>query len=91
MFLIISGAYVLLHPERDGPWLRRLGVTDDSGFAERRIGALRLLLGIALLLPFLLGAPFIVSLLASLGAFALLLTIERALQDRTRGVRRTTR
>ena len=85
VFLLVSGAHALLLPGRDGPWLRRLGVTDDSGPASQRIGALRLVLGIALLLPLVLGAPFIVSLLASLGAFVLLVSIERGLEDRVRG------
>ena len=58
---------------------------DGSATAVRCIGALRLVLGTALLLPFLLGAPFIVSLLASLDAFVLLVTIEKGLEDRARG------
>jgi hypothetical protein len=85
VFLIVSGAHALLLPGGDGPWLRRLGVTDGSGPAARRIGAFRLVLGTALLLPLALGAPFLVSLVASLGAFVLLVTIERGLEDRARG------
>ena len=84
-FLIASGVHALLLPRRDGPWLRRLALMDGSATAVRCIGALRLVLGTALLLPFLLGAPFIVSLLASLGAFVLLVTIEKGLEDRARG------
>jgi hypothetical protein len=85
VFLIVSGAHALSFPDRDGPWLRRLGVTDGSSRTAGRIGVLRLVLGIALLLPLVLGAPFIVSLLASLGAFGLLVRIERGLEDRARG------
>lgn len=84
-FLIGSGAHALLLPEGDGPWRRRLGVTDGSGPAARGLGALRVVLGTALLLPAVLGAPFIVSLVASVGAFALLVGIERGLEDRARG------
>ena len=85
VFLIASGVHALLLPDRDGPWLRRLALMDGSATAVRCIGALRLVLGAALLLPFLLGAPFIVSLLASVGAFVLLVTIEKGLEDRARG------
>ena len=77
VFLLVSGAHTLLLPDRDGPWVRRLGVTDGSGPAARRIGGLRLVLGTALLLPLVLGARFIVSLLASLGAFVLLISMDR--------------
>ena len=84
-FLIASGVHALLLPRRDGPWFRRLALMDGSANAVRCIGALRLVLGTALLLPFLLGASFIVSLLASLGAFVLLVTIQKGLEDRARG------
>lgn len=39
MFLLVSGNHALLPPGREGPWLRRLGVTDGSGPAARRIEA----------------------------------------------------
>ena len=85
VFLLVSGAHALLLSDRKGPWLRRLGFTGASGPAARRIGVLRFALGTALLLPLALGAPFLVSLLASLGALALLATEERGLEDRARG------
>ena len=78
-FLVASGAHGMLGADRDGVWLRRLGATAVGEPNARVSGALRMLLGGSMFAPLVLGAPMVVSLLASLGAFALLLWTERQL------------
>jgi hypothetical protein len=58
-------------------WLRRLGATGIGGSRDRVFGALRIALGLLLLAPIAVGAPMGASLLAGIGAFALLLVAER--------------
>ncbi|MCP3985103.1 MAG: hypothetical protein GY723_11990 [bacterium] len=53
-------------------------------FLHHRAGALRLLLGLLLLAPLMWGAPMMVSLVAGLGAFALLLHVARGLSENRR-------
>lgn len=78
LFLIASGAYALAGAAVDSVWARRLGLT-IGGVAVSRVSAgLRIGLGVLLVLPFLAGAPTIVSLLAGVLAFGALLLAERA-------------
>jgi len=55
-----------------GSGLRRV-----PGSAQRKAGALRVGFGVLLAAPLLVGAPFLVSLLACLGALAALLVLDR--------------
>ncbi len=86
-YLLASGVHGLFMPERDGTWIRRLGVVDIGTASARHFGALRLLLGLLLFAPLLLGAPVLVSLTAGIGAFILLLLVERGIPetDRSQG------
>jgi hypothetical protein len=93
-FLLGTGAHNLLLPRRDGVWLRRLGATGIGGGPRRRMfGAVRIALGLLLLAPIAVAAPMGASLLAAIGAFVLLLFVERQIPaaDGRRGrfVRRT--
>jgi hypothetical protein len=78
-FLLGTGAHALLRPDRVGTGLRRLGVTGVGAPGARVFGAVRVLLGLLLFAPLAVGAAMGVSLLAGLGAFALLLAAERNL------------
>lgn len=92
-FLLGTGTQNLLLPRRDGVWLRRLGATGIGGPRTRVFGTVRIALGLLLLAPVAMGAPMGASLLAGIGAFVLLLVVERQTPaaDRPRGrlVRRT--
>jgi hypothetical protein len=80
VFLIGSGAHGLFFGDRETPTLlRRLGVAEVAGPEARRHGASRVGLGVLLSLPLLVGASFLVSLLASSLALVLLLVVERRL------------
>ncbi len=76
-FLLGTGVHNLLLPRRDGAWLRTLGVTGIGGPRTRVFGAVRIALGLLLLAPVAVGAPMAASLLAGIGAFVLLLVVER--------------
>jgi hypothetical protein len=78
-FLIGTGAHDLARPDRAGRWLRRLGAVAGAMPRVRAFGALRLVLGLLLFAPLAVGAPTAVSLVAGLGAFALLVWTERRL------------
>jgi hypothetical protein len=90
-FLLATGLQALLRPGAVGAWARRLGATEAGGERGRRLGGLRVVLGLALLAPLVLAAPMAVSLLASLGAFALLMTTERGLPEADRATGRRVR
>ena len=83
-YLVASGIHGLFLPNQGGPWIRRLGVVETGATHTRHFGALRLLLGLLLFAPFLLGAPVMVSLIAGIGAFLLLLLVERGLSESDR-------
>ncbi|MBW2245081.1 MAG: hypothetical protein JRH01_24135 [Deltaproteobacteria bacterium] len=83
-YLLASGVHGLFLPEVDGAWIRRLGVADIGAARARHFGALRLLLGLLLFAPLLLGAPAMVSLFAGIAAFLLLLVVERGLSETDR-------
>ena len=76
LFLLIGGLLVLVRPDSAPQWMRRLGATRVGTPDARGIGFLKVVLGVLLLLPALLRAPWPVSLLASLGALGLLLWLE---------------
>jgi hypothetical protein len=82
VFLIASGAHCLLPPDRN-TWLRRrLGKARIGEPDARLYGGIGIVLGALLLLPFLLGVPFWISLLACLGALGLLVRLERRIPCR---------
>jgi hypothetical protein len=87
VFLLATGGHNLLMPELDRSWLRRLGSIGIGRPGTRAFGALRMGLGLLMLAPIAIGAPMGVSLVACLGAVALLFVLERqALQiDRRKG------
>lgn len=91
VFLVGTGGLALFFPTADGPWLRRLGVTPTKREADRRLGVVRFALGIALLLPFVAGAPPIISLLANLVALVLLIVAERRLPSEVSATGRLSR
>jgi hypothetical protein len=78
-FLIGTGLLGSLAPDFDRPWLRRLGAVNPHTGTGRHLAVVRIALGAALLLPLALGAPFLISLAASLGTIALLISVERSL------------
>jgi len=78
VFLIGTGLLVRLAPGVDAPWLRGLGALRGGSAGARRQGAMRIALGVALLLPVALGASFAISLAASFATVALLISSERA-------------
>ena len=78
-FLVATGSHDALRPGRAGTWVRRLGAVGDAMSSARSFGMLRLVLGLLLFAPLALSAPVVVSLAASLGALALLLSTERRL------------
>ncbi len=86
-FLVISGALALRPSIVPPAWQRSLGLSVEGAQSSRGAALLRIGLGVLLLLPLLVGAPTLVSLLAGLGAFAVLLIGERAIpaESRRRG------
>ncbi|MCP5055161.1 MAG: hypothetical protein GY937_00375 [bacterium] len=82
--LVAGGILDFFFPGQGGRWIRRLGAVEMDAERTRRFGALRLLLGLLLFAPFLLGAPAMVSLIAGIGAFLLLLLVEQGLSESDR-------
>ena len=91
LFLIVSGAHGLLPPDRYTWPLRRLGKAWIGAPHARLYGGIGIVLGVLLLLPFLLGVPFWISLLACLGALGLLVHLERRTPAEARRPGRFTR
>ncbi len=79
LFLIGIGLAALFLPQLDAPWAHRFGAMRAGAPNARIYGAARIGLGVALLLPLLFGAPFSVSVFASLSAMALSISLERGL------------
>jgi hypothetical protein len=77
--LLGTGLHDVVRPDRAGSWLRRLGSVSGVAPRARAFAAGRIVLGLLLFAPLALGAPTVVSLAAGLGAFGLLLWVERAL------------
>ena len=86
-FLLGTGIHNLLLPGLDGAWLRRLGAIGIGLPRTRVSGAVRITLGVLLLAPIAMSAPMGASLIAGMGAVALLLVAERraAAAERPRG------
>lgn len=78
-FLVSTGVLAVFSPQRDAPWLRRLGAIRAGAANARAYGAARVGLGLALLLPLAVGAPHSISAFASLAALALAISLERGL------------
>ena len=78
LYLIVSGALCIFSPAQDSKWLQRFGLNTDYLTENRRVfGWLKIALGIAMLLPISLGAPFWVTSIACLSAFLLILYLGR--------------
>ena len=86
-FLLVTGSLGLFAPDFDRVWLRRLGAISIGLSNTRRLGAVRTLLGLALLAPLVLGAPMVVSLIALIGTAVFLFLRERDVPtaDKPRG------
>jgi len=76
-FLLGTGAFNLFAPDLDQGWLRRLGMIIPGGSRTRLSGGLRVAFGLMMLAPLALDAPVGSSLMATLGAFAFLIALER--------------
>ncbi len=83
-FLFGTGIHNLFFADRDGPWLQRLGATRVGAPDAKTFGVLRLGLALLLLLPLLVGAPFLVSLASCLGSLGLMVFLERGIPDEWR-------
>jgi len=81
VFLIVTGLIAWLAPGLDARWVRRLGAVRAGTENTHASAAARIALGAALSLPLAAGAPFGVSLAASLAALALLISLERSLSS----------
>jgi hypothetical protein len=78
LFLLLSGLAALLQPGLESKWLRRLGAARLGAPDSRGYEVQRIVLGVVLLLPALLRAPWQVSFLAAVTALALLTATEFA-------------
>ena len=78
-YLVASGIYALAGGSPAPPrWLVRLGIAMPDARVSGPMAVLRVLLGLSLILPLLLGAPSLVSLVGGVVAFALLVWAERS-------------
>ncbi|MFT5444149.1 MAG: hypothetical protein ACI8W3_003201 [Myxococcota bacterium] len=78
-FLIVTGLVNMVLPGFGASWYQKMGAIQIVRGAAERLGVVRLALGVALLLPALLGAPYLLSLLACVAAIALFRFLERGL------------
>ncbi len=79
-FLLATGAHNLLFPDLDRPWLRRLGAAGIATPHTRAFGGIRVLLGLGLLAPLMLGVSVAASLVACVGTAAFLVLLERRIR-----------
>ncbi|MBW2370238.1 MAG: hypothetical protein JRH15_20400 [Deltaproteobacteria bacterium] len=78
LYLIVSGALCIAGQGQDRKWLQRLGLgTDYLPESRRLVGCLKIALGIAMLLPISLGAPFWFTSIACLAAFLFIFYMAR--------------
>jgi len=77
LFLLTSGLVAIARPQLDSARLRKLGGTRLGAADARGFGFLKLVLGVVLLFPALLRAPWQVSSLASVVTLGLLVWLER--------------
>jgi len=90
-FLLGTGAHNLFAPDLDRGWLRKLGSIIPGGSRTRLSGGIRVAFGLMMLTPIALGAPAGFSLLSMLGAFALLIVLERQILPEARSTGRLMR
>jgi len=83
-FLLGTGTHNLLAPDLDRGWLHKLGTIIPGGSRTRLAGGIRVAFGLMMLAPLALGSPASVSLLATIGAFAFLIALERQIEADTR-------
>jgi hypothetical protein len=83
-FLLATGAHDSLKPDLDRVWLRKLGTIEIGGTRARWFGGIRIILGLLMLAPVVVGAPMGVSLVAVIGALAFLIVLERRIPDADR-------
>ena len=79
LFLVTTGAHNLWLPRADTKWTRRLGGVAIVSSATAKVGAARIVLGLALLLPAVFGMSFAASLSACVVTVALLAFLERGI------------
>ena len=81
-YLIASGIFALFSIKKEAGWLKKFGVIPPppSSISTKTIGWLQLALGLALLLPVLVGAPFWFSLIASLISFFLIFYLRKEIK-----------
>jgi len=74
LYLIISGLLSIFSPSQDSKWFQRPGLNTDYLFGNKLMfGWLKIVLGVAMLLPIYFAAPFWVTSIACLAAFFLIL------------------
>jgi hypothetical protein len=81
VFLVATGAHNLFFSDADTKWTRRLGGIAIVSAATKNIGAARIALGTALLLPMLLGMSFLFSLAGCILSITLLGFLERGIPE----------
>ena len=91
LFMIVSGAYAAIYAGGSSELLHRSGVNPSGVVSSRAFAVLRVLLGLLLALPALVGAPSLVSLLAGVVGFALLLLGQRTIAINAKRPRRSAR
>lgn len=90
-FLIVTGLVNMVSPGFGASWFQKLGAIQIVRGSAERLGVVRLALGVTLLLPALLGAPYALSLIACIGAIALSRFLERGLPADSASVGRLAR
>jgi hypothetical protein len=78
LYLIVSGGFNIVSNAPNGKWLQRLGLSTGNPPGDRRmVGWLKIALGITMLLPISLGAPFWFTSIACLAGFFFIFFSER--------------
>ena len=81
LFLVATGLHNLFAPRLDSAWSRRLGAVTIVESATAKVGAARVGLGAALLLPLILEMHFATSFAACIATLGLLSFLERGISD----------
>jgi hypothetical protein len=84
VYLLAIAALATIAPAHDSPWLSRLGALQPNSENRTRTAALFAALAVLLLLPFLLGAPAVLSLLALVAIAATVILYEQGLAPEAR-------
>ena len=81
LFLVATGLHNIFAPKRNSAWSRRLGAVTIVESATAKVGAARVGLGAALLLPLVLEMHFATSFAACIATLGLLSFLERGISD----------